>query len=1166
MKRKVFFFGLIGVLLVMFLTGCPGTNGLDESAKTVIITGLPDTVNGAMIQVGLFETKSLQDPDISGWGTIENGSATAPLYENDAPWTGTGAWYVAFQIENVAVYVTTAAKSFSAGSVTVALSECEEVATGSDRGEKIGEIRGTITLTNLPDPRPTVSIRAANEANYEWSSHRNNINLSGAGGSAATDIAWTIPVYGEDSNGSLQGQSGTRQVVFSLYVSVGGGSSYTVDIPGSKTLDLSSLSSMDVGSLGSVSLASVALSGTITASNAGQPIPRISISARVGGQNNEVGYTSINPTTATTQWTMTIPAQQGGAVTFHAYGYESSNSGNQLFYKTFAPAQTASVTDQAISGIALDAGDISVGRLSGTVSFTGALPASYQLYLSARYGADNNGQWISGGRSYTVTVSGAAGTWAIPGDDAFLAALDSGSQTVTFRLYLQSIGGGGSVTLPEIQRTVANRDALTGINLGSVSVGLVTLSGTITASNAGQPIPRISISARGGEQNNEVGYTSINPTTTTTQWTMAIPAQQGGAVTFEAYGLDSPNGGNQLFRKTFAPAQTVSVRDQAISGIAFDAGDISVGRLSGTMTFTSMHSPAPFAVLVQAFTYYPMSGSDSDRSYMEDTSYHAIAVNGSAGTWTIPKDDKFLTELEKENQMVRFFVAVQMSQGEDYFDVTHVDAEVDKNTLSNIDLGDIAIPQYIKLSGSFAGSYNGASLPRVTIYARGASGSQLGSSFFLTAPAASGVPWFLYLPAPASPLEVVFTVNSYSGNTALFNIMAPQTASVSNQDVSGIALDVGNIVPNTLRVSNPPSGAYTAYVTDTYISQSNYASVSQSGNHVASGSGSGSSIPLSWTSTPGNNSKHVLIDAANGVIKYSSWTTFANGIGSVDWNAMTEVTAAPQLPAPGNLSVTAATASSISLSWNSVGGASSYRVYRSAGSSGSYSQIASPNGTSYSNTGLSASTTYYYKVAAVASDGTVGTQSAAVSGTTESSGGPAPGGDTLAGAKGKLTLSGFSQFNGAYVYSALVTSSGKALIGTNGVEVNAGVFSISMVPISGGTAVVPLYTTKATGTTVADVYVPYEGSEAFQMVSILIVNDADGKFTAADAASMATNYVAMIGSNASNTSFTPSTSGGNITVNRSDVMTTEEISAEVAAGNYAIMQTVKYMLMINSNL
>lgn len=98
-------------------------------------------------------------------------------------------------------------------------------------------------------------------------------------------------------------------------------------------------------------------------------------------------------------------------------------------------------------------------------------------------------------------------------------------------------------------------------------------------------------------------------------------------------------------------------------------------------------------------------------------------------------------------------------------------------------------------------------------------------------------------------------------------------------------------------------------------------------------------------------------DAAGNVSGYSSIanaTTQANGGDTV----------APS--APSALSATAASSSQINLAWTASTdniGVSGYRIERCQGSSCTgFSLIASPTGTSYSDTGLSAGTTYRYRV------------------------------------------------------------------------------------------------------------------------------------------------------------------------------------------------------------
>jgi hypothetical protein len=86
-----------------------------------------------------------------------------------------------------------------------------------------------------------------------------------------------------------------------------------------------------------------------------------------------------------------------------------------------------------------------------------------------------------------------------------------------------------------------------------------------------------------------------------------------------------------------------------------------------------------------------------------------------------------------------------------------------------------------------------------------------------------------------------------------------------------------------------------------------------------------------------------------------------------------QATATPTAPttipaAPTGLQATAGNAQ-ISLAWNASTGATSYNVKRSTTSGGPYTTIASPTNTSYTDTGLTNGTPYYYVVTAVNSAG-----------------------------------------------------------------------------------------------------------------------------------------------------------------------------------------------------
>jgi hypothetical protein len=79
---------------------------------------------------------------------------------------------------------------------------------------------------------------------------------------------------------------------------------------------------------------------------------------------------------------------------------------------------------------------------------------------------------------------------------------------------------------------------------------------------------------------------------------------------------------------------------------------------------------------------------------------------------------------------------------------------------------------------------------------------------------------------------------------------------------------------------------------------------------------------------------------------------------------------------PTGLTAQAISASQINLSWTANPRAEGYRLYRNG------TLIASPTGTTYSDTGLTASTSYSYTIASVGSDGQIGTQSGVTTGST----------------------------------------------------------------------------------------------------------------------------------------------------------------------------------------
>ena len=96
-----------------------------------------------------------------------------------------------------------------------------------------------------------------------------------------------------------------------------------------------------------------------------------------------------------------------------------------------------------------------------------------------------------------------------------------------------------------------------------------------------------------------------------------------------------------------------------------------------------------------------------------------------------------------------------------------------------------------------------------------------------------------------------------------------------------------------------------------------------------------------------------------------------NSVGTSGNSNQASATPGTAPAAPSNLVATGGN-TQVTLSWSGSAGATSYNVQRSTTNGGSYTTVASPTTTSYTDTGLSNGTTYYYVVAAVNSIGESG--------------------------------------------------------------------------------------------------------------------------------------------------------------------------------------------------
>jgi poly(3-hydroxybutyrate) depolymerase len=121
--------------------------------------------------------------------------------------------------------------------------------------------------------------------------------------------------------------------------------------------------------------------------------------------------------------------------------------------------------------------------------------------------------------------------------------------------------------------------------------------------------------------------------------------------------------------------------------------------------------------------------------------------------------------------------------------------------------------------------------------------------------------------------------------------------------------------------------------------------------------------------------------------------------------------------APTGLSVSATTASSVSLSWSAASTATSYKIYRGG------ANVGTSTGTSYTDSGLTASTSYSYTVSALNAVGE-GVQSSAVSGATQAAvsySQSVTATVTTHYVAGRLTVTQYNQMGAKYGYNANMT-------------------------------------------------------------------------------------------------------------------------------------------------
>jgi chitodextrinase len=266
-----------------------------------------------------------------------------------------------------------------------------------------------------------------------------------------------------------------------------------------------------------------------------------------------------------------------------------------------------------------------------------------------------------------------------------------------------------------------------------------------------------------------------------------------------------------------------------------------------------------------------------------------------------------------------------------------------------------------------------------------------GGSFTATSWLSSSANWINYTNgSPSSVISVNLTAGShtfkYIGTQSGVEIDRIIVASdpsciptgTGSTDASGRPCDTGDSTPPTVGLQAPTSGqTLTGSVTMTATASdaSGVASVAflVDGNVV--NTDTASPYSYSWNSAGVANGSHTVSARATDKANNTTTTTPVN----VTVNNTVACTGNPSTPA--NLRVTATTANSVSLAWDSSAAAAGctlqgYRIYRNG------NQVGTPTGASYTDNGLTPSTSYSYTVQAVDTSSHVSAQSGAINGST----------------------------------------------------------------------------------------------------------------------------------------------------------------------------------------
>jgi hypothetical protein len=336
-------------------------------------------------------------------------------------------------------------------------------------------------------------------------------------------------------------------------------------------------------------------------------------------------------------WSIAVPLERLASTTSVRFQLKIPTGDSELEWDI--PTADQFYNGSSIDNIALGNVNIAFVTLSGTIGAVTVNGASYsdEMEIQARINNSQGDDWLGG------TWINNSGAWSIAVPPERLASTTS----IRFRVKVHTGGSDLEWDIPDVDETY-NDGSISGINLGSVNINFVTLSGTIgaiTVNGAPPPSGEIRIEAFIPNGSGLNGTRDFNQNGA---WSMAVPTTGlVSGVTTIRFKLVIESDGSRLDWEI--PVADQSYNGSSISNIVLGNVNADFVTLSGTIgSVTVNNAPYNDELRIRVF--------DQDNNHLRDT--WGVYPSGS---WTIliPSADlgstntlRFTAEVNGEQQNI----------------------------------------------------------------------------------------------------------------------------------------------------------------------------------------------------------------------------------------------------------------------------------------------------------------------------------------------------------------------------------------------------------------------------------------------------------------------------------------------------------------------------------